>query len=296
MLAGSSLVHTADAAAGSARDARESAADFAVNARSHLWLAGVTAALLVALSASNAWAQGSSTPPTGESWSTRASLHIGRFAHAAVTLADGRVLVVGGQGPAGFSQHLASVEIYDPQTDSWREVALLVEARQVPSATLLPDGRVLVAGGFVFAGPLMSGDTDLTEIYDPVSDSWAIGPQIPVHGGNFRTVRLFDGRVLIAGGFSFGSQLRLDATQIYDPALNSWTLASPMASGRERHAIALLHDGRVLVAGGKTNAPNFSSLASAEVYQPATNSWSAIAPMPAGLSSATAATLTDGRV
>ena len=105
-------------------------------------------------------------PETGE-WHGTGAMRTARRNHAAVGMADGRVLVVGGTYSASFGA-LASAEVYDPGTGRWTAVADMAEARNDPAAVLLPDGRVLVAGGFdVDRHPVRSA-----ELFDPATGRW----------------------------------------------------------------------------------------------------------------------------
>lgn len=99
------------------------------------------------------------------------SMAQGRQRHAAVTLTDGRVLVAGGivlhkEHLHGF-RTIASVEVYDPSTDTWSSADSMADARHNHTAALLPDGKVLVVGGSNGARPL-----DSAEVYDPLTDAW----------------------------------------------------------------------------------------------------------------------------
>lgn len=246
-----------------------------------------------------------------ESWTQRASLHQARFAHAAVTMADGRVFVVAGLAPAGAGtfaeRHLAQAEIYDPSTDVWTAVAPMNAARQVPNAILLEDGRVLVEGGAIPAvdptDPTLAfnASTGDVEIYDPASNTWTTAAPLLFPAAGDRAVRLADGRILSAGGGGFFKdppdvQLTHAAAEIYEPSTNTWSAAAPMHSPRVQHAIALMQDGRVLVAGGRQESPFFNFWSTAEAYDPSLDTWTLLAPMPVVLTRATAATLADGRV
>ncbi len=134
----------------------------------------------------------------GTNWLSAGTLNTGRYAHAAVTLADGQhILVVGGYNRAGVA--LASAELYDGV--AWVQVAPMAQPRAQHTATLLPDGRVLVIGGRNGI-PLYSS----AELYDPVSDRWSDAGSMLVPRAGHAAVALNDpkGRVLVAGGNSLG--------------------------------------------------------------------------------------------
>ncbi|RKH52903.1 kelch-like protein [Corallococcus sp. AB050B] len=134
------------------------------------------------------------------------------------------------------------------------------------TATLLPDGRVLIAGG---SAQKWSFFLDSTELYDPATNTWTYGPRMNVSRLYHSATLLLDGRVLVAGGEGF--EFYSARAELYDPATNTWTPTGSMAQGRSRHLAARLPDGKVLVAGGEDMS---GDLTSAEVYDPATGTWS----------------------
>jgi hypothetical protein len=147
----------------------------------------------------------------------------------------------------------------------------MATARRDHTATLLPSGQVLVAGGTSSSGPLASA-----ELYDPVSNTWSAAGTM-VNQRDYHTATLLpSGKVLVAGGTS--GAIIFNAAQLYDPASNSWSAAGSMAVVRYMHTATLLPSGKVLVAGGR----NFSGgYPVAELYDPASNSWSAAGVMAA---------------
>src|SRR5260370_840437 len=145
-------------------------------------------------------------------------------------------------------------------------------ARENATATLLPDGKVLIAGGFGDAGVLSS-----TELYDPATNTFAPSNATP----EMNSARVADtatllpgGKVLIAGGFNFITFPSLSSTELYDPATNTFAAsnATPvMNSMREIGTATLLPNGKVLIAAGQVyfQAP----LRSVELYDPRTNTF-----------------------
>ncbi len=144
----------------------------------------------------------------------------------------------------------------------WIPTGSMLLPRMLHTATLLDDGRVLVAGGF----------NTTSELYDPEPRTWsATGNTLGSHRGHTAT-KLRDGRVLIAGG---GVCPITSATaELYVPALGKWKPAGILNAQRYHHTALLLPNGKVLVAGGRTGEFDSGTLASAELYDPATNTWS----------------------
>ena len=130
------------------------------------------------------------------------------------------------------------------------------------TATPLPDGRVLLAGGFN-AKPLSGA-----QIFDPFNGRWQDAAPMKVARAQHAATLLPDGRVLVVGGIS--DRKALSSAEIYDPSTNIWTPAPPMPSPRFQHSVVTLRTGHVLVTGGYYNRP----LSGAELYDPAANRWS----------------------
>jgi choice-of-anchor C domain-containing protein len=172
---------------------------------------------------------------------------------------------------------------------TWTETGPLANARYYHTATLLADGRVLVAGGADDGGYL-----DSAELFDPATGSWASpGSLVPARGAHTATL-LADGRVLVAGGVG-GAGNHLASVELFNPATGTWSSANSLGTARAGHTATLLADGRVLVAGGVSSAGNY--LASAELFNPATGAWAPTTGPPAtARASHTATLLADGRV
>ena len=190
-----------------------------------------------------------------------------------VTLADGRVLVGGGDGGAP----LATAELFDPTTGTFSRTGSMDRPRIAGvSATLLPDGRVLVVGG----GPEVGTSA---ELYDPITGTFTpTGPTTVARGGFFSATLLPDGRVLVAGGLisapaSPPAMPDLTATaEVYDPAMGTFSAVGSMAAPRSLHSASILPDGTVLVVGGAHELPPSgrpAAASDAEIFDPATGTF-----------------------
>ena len=173
-----------------------------------------------------------------------------------------------------------------------RAAGMMLEARAGHTATLLTDGRVLVAGGF--SGPLYGAPGALasSEIYDAATGTWAAtaGPMNQRRTGHTAT-RLADGKVLVAGGT--GPSGYLASSELYDPATGAWTATGSMNDARYLHTATLLANGKVLIAAGFASA---DSLATSELYDPATGTWTPVGQLTTARHSHTATLLADGKV
>jgi galactose oxidase-like protein len=231
-------------------------------------------------------------PATG-TFSATGNMTTVRSGHTATLLADGRVLIAGGgtaelYDPAtgtftaagtiptvrsGTATLLADgtvligTELYHPSTGTYANTGDPTDHDYAYTATLLLDGTVLIGGG---------GDSDPgnclanAELYNPVLGTFAAVPSMTICRFSHTATLLPDGRVLIVGGASYGVgpyQANLNEFELYNPSAGTFSASGPMIVGRQLHTATLLLDGRVLIAGG-VGAPRYSTLASAEIYNP----------------------------
>jgi hypothetical protein len=230
--------------------------------------------------------------PAAGKFSAAASMAQPRMGHTATTVkvagADA-VLVVGGYSDSS-QRTIAQAELYDPTTGKFSVTGSLAESRFGQTATLLADGRVLVAGGQNRAVALSSA-----EIYDPATGKFTrTGPMSQSRFGQTATL-LPGGKVLVAGGYN-AAQMWLASTEVYDPATGKFSPTGDMESPRVFHSAVALSDGRVLIVGGSGQPGYGGSLASAETYDPATGKFSPTASMTAPRSWFSLTVMTDGRV
>jgi hypothetical protein len=227
----------------------------------------------------------------------------------ATRLLDGRVLFTGGYncGPAGQDQTVASAEVYDPATGTFTATGPMHDRRQFHTATLLLDGRVLVAGGYASSEPTTSSIVlasvrtaetsasvlDTAEVYDPATGTFSETGTMSTFRDNHSATLLDDGRVLVAGG---GGEAYASSTSadIYDPATGRFTKTDAMQTGRWLHTATLLADGRVLILGGRS--PQDSVYRTAEIYDPDAAAFQDAGSMREGRQEHTATLLEDGRV
>lgn len=156
------------------------------------------------------------------------------------------------------------------------------------TATALPDGRVLVAGGFVEKGSAKGA-----EAYDPETGRFSPLPPMLTTRHSHTATLLPDGKVLIVGGYGEGTTT-LAMAELFDPTTNTFAPTGSLVSPRGGHVAVLLRDGKVLIAGGL--GPGWTFLSSAELYDPRTGRFSPAGSMTAARESHVAVRLQDGRV
>lgn len=247
--------------------------------------------------------------PVSDTFAFVSSMHAMRAMHQATRLKDGRVLVTGGRAWCadwdGKMHVVSSAELYDPARDTWTPVAHMHYGRALHASVLLPDGRVLVAGGDAHAP-----DTSWTaEIYDPARDTWLLTPRLPVElydatavptplgilfvGGESRTVALYapdtnTWRALppragsIPGGVTAlpgGSALVVPSlhggtgAERLEPDTGTWAAAGELAEARYTGNAALLDTGGVLTVGGHAYERGSVPRRGAELLDPASGAW-----------------------
>jgi large repetitive protein len=200
-------------------------------------------------------------PATG-TWAVTGQMTTPQIHATATLLPDGQVLVAGGSG--GSSNALASAELYNSTTGTWSVTGSMHQGRSGgyltgPSATLLPNGEVLVAGGEDANFNLLSS----AELYNPATGTFTpTGSMTTPRTGQSATL-LNNGQVLIAGGTNATA-----AAELYNPATGKFTATGSMSAARGGNVGTLLPDGDVLVTQGSA-AGLF-----AERYHPATGQWS----------------------
>jgi hypothetical protein len=198
-----------------------------------------------------------------------------RAGHTATLLQDGKILIAGGTGNSGGFLALASAELYDPSNGTFTPTGDMTTARTGHSATLLANGKVLIAGGDS-GGPGPYTFLVSAEIYDPSTGTFTATGNMTANGGfGWSSSDLLpDGRVLIAAEGN---------AEVYDPSTGTFALTGAYSSSPtgvvEMQTATLLPDGRVLAIGAVltqcASGQCIWNAGPAELFDPKTDTFSA---------------------
>ncbi len=262
-------------------------------ALNELSLNGVSAADVEGDAATIESALVGAAPPSVDTFAaTTPVMNAARQGATATLLPNGKVLIAGGGGGPGVGP-LSSTELYDPASNTFAaSTPSMNTARILATATLLRNGKVLIAGGEDSVGNPFSS----TELYDPASNTFAAStPSMNTARYQATATLLSNGQVLIAGGEDNAGN-PLSSTDLYDPASNTFAASTPsMNTARYAATATLLPNGEVLIVGGLDSSSNHST--STELYNPVNNTFAASTPvMNVGRAFATATLLPNGQV
>jgi len=199
-----------------------------------------------------------------------------------VLLQDGRVLAAGGGNNRGAVTY-ADAALYNPGSGQWTVTGSLATSRRLHTLTVLPNGKVLAAGGFHGHPSTSPNILASAELFDPATGTWSPTGSMNTSRCNHNALLLPDGRVLVMGGATelpVIDSLVIGSAEIYDPASGTWTAVAPMIHARASFPAVLLADGKVLVISGIVETGgDLVGLTFCEIYDPATDTWTPTTPI-----------------
>jgi N-acetylneuraminic acid mutarotase len=206
-------------------------------------------------------------------WTVKAPMPAVRGEVAAVTYQD-KLYAIGGNAnsSSGSSSAVPRNEVYDPATNSWRELAPMPIARDHLGLALV-NGKIYTFGGFTKSVHENAG-TDVFE-YDPATNTWRARAPLPRPLGSVGAA-VIDGKIHVFGGRGL-DKVTTTTHVIYDPATDTWKNAAPMSKGRD-HMATVVVEGKIHIIGGRFTSP-VDRTDMHEIYDPATDTWSTAAPL-----------------
>jgi N-acetylneuraminic acid mutarotase len=205
-----------------------------------------------------------------------------------VATVGGKIYIIGGNsqkmqdGKAVNDDDAGLNQVYDPATDSWRDLKPIPQGANHTGIAVL-DGKIYVAGGFTAGGHMRP--TDRVYSYDPATDTWRELAPLSSPRGAPALVAL-GGKIHAVSGRTVNADGALPTHEIYDPATNKWTPAAPIPTARDHVGIGVV-DGKIHVYAGRRTDAIMSKVALHDVYDPATDRWTPAPPMPTAVSSGT---------
>lgn len=203
-----------------------------------------------------------------DAWETKKELLFSRSNHAVVAL-NGKIYVFGGNENPG------KVEVYDPGSDSWQELADMPTPRQhINYSGIAVNGKIHVIGGIVREGEKGFSISDKHEVYNPTTDTWTERAPLPAQRQNAAVVNFQDLIYVISG--TDGEFVDQPTVFVYDPGADSWKTRAPFPEPKFINGTAVVDD-KILVLTGATQEDTVCKIFA---YDPASNRWQNLAELP----------------
>ena len=226
--------------------------------------------------------------PETDTWERKTDMPTAR-SNAAVSVVDGKIYAIGGsevkkvQMPRGFthaSKELATVEMYDPITDTWTQKADMLTRKKTMSCVL--DGKIYAIGGWLTTHERLRLKT--VDVYDPVTDRWAKAQSMNRERCS-AALSVVNGEIYAIGGMSWPGvevepALYLSSVEVFNPKTNQWQDRTEMSGPKAYHTASVI-DGKIYVVGGYLREGEASKfLSTVEIYNPTTDRWTQEPDMP----------------
>jgi len=233
--------------------------------------------------------------PATDTWVEKAAMPTSRDGLAAAAF-QGKIYCFGGSNVSkDYSISTNVNEVYDTETDSWETKTPMPTARSGFQASEV-GGKIYLIGGWIESESSSIADkSNKVEIYDPGTDTWTTGSQIPTPVAGYASAVL-DGKIYVISGVASGST-KTNLTQIYDPKTDLWSLGVPIPMSVSSAAAAATTGTNaakaIYVVGGSNETYPLNGQFVNQVYFPETDSWSKAAPMPIDRAGLAAAVVND---
>ena len=208
--------------------------------------------------------------PATDTWTQKADMPTPRETSTCVV--DGKIYAIGGAAATNYKKNkpwrLATVEVYDPATDTWEKVRDMNHARAYAALSVV-NGEIYATGGTGWPyiqnrpGPYLSS----VEVFNPKANQWQERTEMSTPKSE-HTASVIDGKIYVMGGHfeEDGEYKNLSTIEIYDPATDRWTLEPDMLIGKSGHETEVI-DGQIYIFGGDSTGVK-GPLTSVEVYDP----------------------------
>ena len=228
--------------------------------------------------------------PETDTWEQKANMPTARSG-VSVSVVDGKIYAIGGskvktiQVPRGFnseSEELATVEMYDPATDTWTQKADMPTRKK--TMTCVVDGKIYAIGGWLTTNEKPHLET--VEVYDPATDTWAKAQSMNCARCS-AAIGVVNGEIYAIGGLGSSpiqeqSDLYLSSVEVFNPKTNQWQEGTEMSAPKALHTASVI-DGKIYVIGGYFTKDNeFKKLSTIEIYDPTTDHWTQDQDLPMG--------------
>ena len=229
--------------------------------------------------------------PQTDTWQRKADMLTARSG-VATSVVDGKIYAIGGAkmhkrkiGPGwGYDiKRLATVEMYDPQTDTWTQKIDMPTARS--TNTCVVDGKIYAIGGS--SSNRKQRRLDTVEVYDPATDTWAKTRDMN-HARSGAATSVVDGKIYVMGGtgwpqIPFHPGPYLASMEVYNPKTNQWREIGDMPAAKSSHTASVIN-GKIYVIGGffRGDGRDFRYLSTIDIYHPETGRWTQEPDMPVG--------------
>jgi N-acetylneuraminic acid mutarotase len=214
--------------------------------------------------------------PATDTWTTKSEMPTARQG-LSTSVVNGKIYAIGGGASSSASytsvETFSTVEAYDPASDTWTAKSDMPTARVCHHANVV-GGKIYIIGGSDASTPDNRSHVRTVEVYDPTTDTWTQEGEMPgSRAAGFGSV--VDGKIYVIGGYG-GSQ-RVDE---YDPSTDTWATKSEMPTARRSLSTSVV-DGTIYAIGGYIpDVRGHPGVATVEVYDPATDTWSTAPDMP----------------